>query len=906
MSSANEPEISQQLRDLQEKAGELIPMCRFASSSKLYGELRRRGRVEHRAEYYLLGTFFQMDQAQYLLDFQTMRERAIELIAMLENEEQVRQIQPDFPKDKYEFFVYSMTSCAYENLAEATGQLEGYNSEGMHGCISDGLQICRRTGKTSCISCFREYACDVYMSADDPDIASHQCKLVVDQTSGWSDRGDRRWLASQKLAWLHLLHGRWDEAVAASEQSVALTAGDSVALKNESRLRSLIVRDTIRVAMGQAPQIQDDSAFEVMPSATECPAFKLSTDLNDALYAVVQGRVSDAVPILTQWDQRLQQCHGTHQWFEVRLRLIAAKRILDDRKSADSLGRQLEQKARASNDYLTLRRLQQLQDSETPSPFAAIAGPKKASEPASAFTHSTDASSDVSSPAVATSDTEPVTESASSLVTKEQIESAVAEGMQSLPVQTPLGDAIISFRERMNDLMQDWTEEKFDSLRQDVLAIDATQTQHFEDAAGVLHLAAYLVGAADDGDQIWKWANTLAAPHRDQGVIISLLGTLGDALRNSGSEEMAEKITAERTEQLFRKSLELEPTRARNFQRAGDHFSAQDNQGEAERCYARAFRLNRTDGTIVRRLADLYNATERPRDALHVLDLSLREGSDDSQVAFDAAMLAFRLKQYDATLTYLERYDTQAGDSIWTNYYRGVCFYEQGDYIKTLESMDHEELLAESTGWHLELMRGVTKCRQGEFEAARPHIDFVMETPLSKVDYLSPTGLVELLLRLLIVADEVMNDRALVNRIEDRLLRSGLMPDPWFQELRDAPEARQIDNVRLFRCLVLQPVDATWEDDPDRLFDQSGWTSYLTEWGVLAESEEAAREAVLLWQSRCYYFPAEIQEVAEGEESYTDVPGIVWQGSRYGVDDNAEANLDDDMDSELEDEEDDD
>ena len=59
----NESEIDQQLRDLQEKAGELIPLCRFASSSKLYGELRRRGRMEHRAEYYLLGTFFQMDQA---------------------------------------------------------------------------------------------------------------------------------------------------------------------------------------------------------------------------------------------------------------------------------------------------------------------------------------------------------------------------------------------------------------------------------------------------------------------------------------------------------------------------------------------------------------------------------------------------------------------------------------------------------------------------------------------------------------------------------------------------------------------------------------------------------------------------------------------------------------------------
>ncbi len=92
-SSSNEPEIDRQLEQLQEQAGELIPKCQFASSSRLYGELRRRARSEQRAYPYVIGTFFQMDQAQYLLDFQTMRERAVELIALLEDEERIRQIQ---------------------------------------------------------------------------------------------------------------------------------------------------------------------------------------------------------------------------------------------------------------------------------------------------------------------------------------------------------------------------------------------------------------------------------------------------------------------------------------------------------------------------------------------------------------------------------------------------------------------------------------------------------------------------------------------------------------------------------------------------------------------------------------------------------------------------------------------
>ncbi|MFN9721546.1 MAG: tetratricopeptide repeat protein [Planctomycetota bacterium] len=890
MSSANESEISQQLRELQDRAGELISQCRFAGSSRLYGELRRRGRAEHRAEAYLIGTFFQMDQAQYLLDFQTMRERAVELIAMLENEEQVRQIQPDLPKEQYEFFVYSMTSCAYENLAEATGQLDGYNSEGMHGCISDGIQICRRTGKTSCVSCFREYACDVYMSADDPDIAGHQCRLVVDQSSGWSDRGDRRWLASLKLGWLHLLQGRTDDALAAVEHALILTGGEHVSLKLESRIRALTMRDTVRLALGQSPIMQDDESFSEMPTMEECPVFHLNMDLNTALKAVIDQRPDEAVAILTRWDQRLQQCHGTHLWFEVRLRLIAAKLILGDRRQADALGRQLEQKARTSNDYLTLRRLQQLQDSGQPSPFAAAFVPRRTA-PEVTLQSADSVSAAAAGGAQKNAD-----------VTQDELEQAISEAVAELPPLSPLAETIGGFRERMNELMQDWTEERFESLRADVLAIDSSQTQHFEDAAGVLHLAAYLVGTAEDGDKVWKWANSIAARHRDQGVIISLLGTLGDSLRNSGNEEMAEKITAERTEQLFRKSLELEPERSRNFQRAGDHFAAQDNQGEAERCYARAFRLNRTDGTIVRRLADLYNTTDRPRDALHVLDLSLREGCEDGQVAFDAAMLAFRLKQYDSTLTYLERYETQAESSLWTNYYRGVCYYEQGDYAKALEAIDHEEILAESSGWHLEVMRAAIQGRQGNAKGAQVHINTVMDTSLSQVDYLSPNGLTELLQRLQLVAVEALHDLALADQIDLRLLRSGLMPDPWFQHHRDDPNARPVENVRLFRCLVLQPVDSEWEADSDRLFDQAGWTSYLAEWGVLADSEESARELVLQWQARCYHLPAEVQEVVEGEESYTDIPGIVWQGGRYGVDDNEDSAdvdaLDDDFDDE--------
>lgn len=866
MASSDESEIDQQLQDLQERAGDLIPRCQFSSSSRLYGELRRRGRVEHRAHAYVLGTFFQMDQAQYLFEFQTMRERAIELIAILENEEQVRQIQADFSREQYDYLIYSMSSCAYENLAEATGQLEGYNSDGMHACITDGIQICRRTGKIGCVSCFREYACDVYLAADDADIASHQCQLVMEQEGAWSDRGDRRWLATSKLAWLEALHGDFDKALATMDRALEFTQAEAVSLKFESRMRTLLARDTIRLAAGLPSNSESDPGFVQMPSAEECPVFEHMQDLNAALLPTQRENWEEATQLLSHWDQRLQKCNGTHLWFETRLRLIAVKRLAGQQKQAETLARQLEQRARSANDYLTLRRLELLLETDTPSPLA-IAAERRRLENA-----------------------ERQVTSAQSAPTPVDDDEMSPEDETGKP-PTPLSKRIESFRVRMNDLMQEPNQEKFESIRADVLAVTADQATQQEDACGLLHLMGYLVGAGEDGEDVWKWANALAAPHRSNSVALSVLGVLGDALRGCPNEALAEKITAERTEQLFRKSLELDSTKPRNFLRAGDHFAARENQGDAERCFSRAFRLDRVDGNIVRRLADLYSSTERPRDALHVLDLSLREGSSDAQVAFDAAMLAFRLMQYDATLTYLEKFEQLAGANLWTNYYRGVCHYEQGDFRRCLECINQEEILAESTGWHLELMQFVAKARLNDIDGAKSHLATVMETPLFEVDFLSSTGIAELLQRLCVVAEEVLNDKELEASVETRLLRSGLMPDSWFQWKRESSDQKPIENVRLYRCLVHQPLDETWNQDPDRLSDQENWEAYITEWGVLAESEEAARKTALEFQSMCYQLPAHAPEIMESEESYTDIPGAVWQAGRFELTDEI---LDDD------------
>ena len=82
--------IEKELSDINESAGSLMESAFCASAYKLYGELRSKSRSEGNLGYYVFGTFFQMNLAQRMLQFETVRERAVELIALFEDEEQAR------------------------------------------------------------------------------------------------------------------------------------------------------------------------------------------------------------------------------------------------------------------------------------------------------------------------------------------------------------------------------------------------------------------------------------------------------------------------------------------------------------------------------------------------------------------------------------------------------------------------------------------------------------------------------------------------------------------------------------------------------------------------------------------------------------------------------------------------
>ncbi len=767
-------QIDEQLSQLSDQAGQLIEKALYRSSFKLFGELRQRAKRERRLYHYVIGTFHQMDQAQYMFEFQTMRERAVELIALLESEEQCRKIQPDMPLQLFEGLAYQFSSCAYENLAEATGQMEGYNSEGLQACIADGLQICRQTGKLSCVGCFREYSCDVYMAADDSEIAQHQCNLVLDDTTPLSSRGDRRWLARKKIAWMTFLEGRTQTAIEMFREALKLCDNEEVSLKLEAKLRTLLELDAVLIATGAEELSPSDPLAEQLPPEGECLMFDMLRELNESLRAVRRQDWSQAAEILTSWDRLLQERNGTHLWFEVRLRLIAVKMLAGEKKHAERLADQLQQRASSANDWLTLRRLTALQDSDLPtSPLCPYA--REIVET-------------------------PTTSDGATVFLYKSGEHAHHE--EETP-DTPYREKLMEIGKLFEQITEEQLEPTLARVRDEIRSIDVATVQHDTDACALMHMMGFAIGDGKEAPEIWAWANQLAKNFQENPAVLSMLGDLGNRLRFGPNEEFGATITADRLEPLFRKAVQLKDAKSGTFMRAGDHYFAEQNLGEAERCYARSFRLKRDLSDVALKLALLYRDTDRPRDALHVLDVCLREGGDNPQLAWEAGLTAFSLKRYEVMLTYLDRFRAAVDDQLWVEYYRAIGLLETNRPAEALLAIERERELAADDQVHLVALRGCAQAALGDIQQARKTLADVLYVPLYEISYLSMQGISALLIRAYETASTLLDDPELTRAFEDRLLQAYLAPESLFEAARKANESAE---VRFYQVLVKQPL----------------------------------------------------------------------------------------------------
>ena len=207
-----EQSLDQRFQDLFSRLSQFRDRGLHRSSQRIAREVRQLAKSEGRVIEYLNGSFHLMNNAQSLLEPHFGIEVAIDSIALLESSEKARLIQPDLPEDRYQYTVGWMSACSYDNLAKHIAERDGYNSDGVHDCITDGIQVCRRTGKLDCVSCFREYATDVYKASDDLEMALHHARAVEQSAPRDQSNNDRRWVGAKDQIAIHLLQGQLDAA----------------------------------------------------------------------------------------------------------------------------------------------------------------------------------------------------------------------------------------------------------------------------------------------------------------------------------------------------------------------------------------------------------------------------------------------------------------------------------------------------------------------------------------------------------------------------------------------------------------------------------------------------------------------------------------------------------------------
>ncbi|XZE34205.1 tetratricopeptide repeat protein [Pirellulaceae bacterium SH501] len=894
--------IVQELSGMSQRAGELMEKSFCESAFLLFGELRHRAKSESNLMYYVIATFFQMNLAQRRLQFEMVRERAIELIAIFENEEQARKIEPEMELNEYEGLKYTMCACAYEVLAEATGEIEGFNSEGMQECLTGGMDVCRRIGKLSCIGCFREYACDIHKAADDYELARYHCNQVLKQDGDFSDRGDRRWLAILKLATLDMFDGQHDSARSRLDKAWELaglsTVNDPLGAKTSVAME-LHTLDTLE---GLAMDDRVKQAFTQLPPRDECPEYDLDIDCLTALQHAMSGSWSDAELLLTPWIRSLKQTNATSKWLETGIRLVAVKRLKGDLESAKRIAAPLEVAATKSNDWHSVRRLSQILDPQCEiTALGTVVKKNRMPLPSPSLPQSTikpsENEADGASPETENSDKE---------------SEKVPPGYYAISSNTPLFKWLEDFAKRLQAARDQAPEEMdIDAFRNELLLSQNRDWSHPEDIGRALYFMIYLISPGSDYREIWTWANRLVAGFQETGYLISLLARLGMAINaaerfeqfsNLDFSNLAEElppavIESERLDQLVRKSLQLDSNSVNNNFRAGEIFEYIDNAGEAERCYARAFKLDRSREDAALALARIYMNSERNSDAHYVLDLCIREGGSSAELFFEAAMRAHALSMHELQVSYLKTLLERFPPVPWCYYYLAIGLLEIKKPTEALETIEHEIKEFEGVGVHIDAIQAEAHAILGNFDKARQCIQNGLSKSLVSSDALTQGGISSAMDRLWRAAKLIPTATDLQKRVEERLLQCGMAPEDYFAERRSHEKPR---DLQLFHVSVLQPLDDEWEEFPGCLPEQADWTGYVAHWGILADDAEQAAALALEAQRQCYSIEPEIMDVTPDEEPLHDRPGVAFQGYRASadeiLDDDEEGDGDNDMD----------
>jgi hypothetical protein len=342
-----------------------------------------------------------------------------------------------------------------------------------------------------------EYAADVYLAADDVAMALHHCSLVASLLEN-DPASERRWAGAYHKGKVLALSG---ELQAAKDGLIwALQLAETYHDPLGGRVNTLAELAAVLLLMGDSPAYKS-IAGQSLDSRTIPSGEHLSQDCRwdyrDAVAACCDGRFDQAIELLVKWDTKLSRDNVAGEWFECRLRLIAAHRLAGEQETVDNLAQPLFKRAQKARDWITLRRLRRLVDPTEPAaPTAMLASPRVGpfapagvTVPANVPVEASGSGSGVQGAAIIREGPPPL--------------HAVFEGMVER-LQSSDGDGA-----------------KPEILHQ-ILTMSPTALTDPRDSASFLHLVLFLLADTAPFDEIWAWVQQAAAPFLQTSYVVNL------------------------------------------------------------------------------------------------------------------------------------------------------------------------------------------------------------------------------------------------------------------------------------------------------------------------------------------------------------------------------------------------
>jgi tetratricopeptide (TPR) repeat protein len=863
MADGNDPmtgdksDVDERLAELRQRAYDLGQTGQFRTEIRVATEMRRLAKSEHRLMPYMESLFSIMGSSSDCLDPRTRLDCSLELIGLLESDDQARTIEANYDEGHYSYTQSWMTACAYDNLAIATGEMKGYNSDGMHQCISDGIAVCHRTGKLQCITCFRKYAIDVYTAADDIEMALSFARREVDAPI--NPANDRRFTNHRALWELLVLTGQLEAATETIRKSWELRNTHHNPAEARRNLRNAMRE--VAALMGQPElfaDLQKQTETDPPLAAGECLADEMAQAFAGAIEDLCRGEHAQAIATIAQWDKQLLQRDYLHEWFRARLRLMCAYRLAGKTNELSRLAEPLRERAAQCRDWVTIRLLDRLLDPATrPAPLYALhdfsCGPFSGKDPHSAA---------------------PVVEKASASSATPDA-SADVESSADVPLPSELVQRVGKQIAEIPDRDPDGIEERVRAVCESILAVAPETLADDREACWLLYFLGMVVGEPV-AKEAWDWATQVHGRYPQVPAVMNLVAHLGACLQARAEEFATEAIDDAWIESQFRQSLEMDSMAQRGYFRAGQYFLGKGNLGEAERCFARSFRLKRDDQAVALALSEVYENTDRQRDALEVLDLCLREGGEGTDLLYRAGLLARGLSQAEISLAYFDRLETISPGMPFVHYYRALSLLDLDRPQEALEAARKEFEQNPDSEFATQLVSAIALGHL-QHPSFAELVEKLLLVRVSTIDNLSRGGLSNLHYRLWQAAAAAEQPQ-LQSRIETRLLETNLAPDELFQFYRSQQPVEE--GIGFFQVELQQPLDGSWNESFAVLPGEEDWPCYHVVWEVLARDEDAAIELAQQWQRRAWNRPAEVMSLNQNGQ-YNDSPGVISQSGRF-------------------------